>query len=156
MQNMTWLELGLTIYGVVLATATPFIVIYARKAAQGIAGLRDVTLTDEQLRQVDHWVSLAIAFVDEQVRKFAKGTIATAPQTAEEKRQLAVKVARDLAPDDLRQFTDAKLEMVVDAKVQDRRVSLLPAPSARVPSLPPLPSASALDAGELTGRHRRP
>lgn len=155
---MTWLDVVLTAAGSLLALSTPFIVLYARKAAQGLAGLRDVTLTDEQLRQLDTWVTYAISFVEEQVRRRAKGLAASAlVQTPEEKRQLAVKVARELAPDDLKGFSDKTLEMVIDAKVQDRRVSLAPTGPATTPSLPPIPPAARLpDDAIVTNRLKRP
>jgi hypothetical protein len=154
---MEWslLEIALAAFTAVIAVASPFLVMYARRGAQAAAKLADVTLTDEQLKQLDVWVTYAISFVEEQVRKRAKGLAATAMATTPvEKRELAIKVARELAPDDLRQFTDRALEMVIDAKVQDRRVSVAPAALARPSLPPPAPLVNPPDA--VTTRRRLP
>lgn len=141
---MTVAEIVLVVLGSVVTLVTPVVALYVRRGALAIARVADVQLTDEQLKQLDGYVAIAIRYVEELVRKRARGLVAEAPQTPEAKRELAIQVARDLAPDDLATFTDGKIAMVVDAQVGALRASQPASISLRAGSIPPLPTASAV------------
>lgn len=115
---------------------------YARRAALSLAKLASVELRDEQLRQLDAYVAKAVAYVEEQAHKYLRGMVKQAPSTGQEKQELAARIARELAPDGLKHFSDKAVAVVIDAAVQDRRVSLTPIAHLSVPppSLPPMPA----------------
>lgn len=138
------IEVILLVLGAVFTALSAVGIAYARRAALAVAKATDHKLTEEQLAQLDRYVSTAIAYVEERVHKYLRGLVADAPKTGPEKQALAVQVARELAPDSLQQFSDKTLAVVVDARVQDRRVSI-PTPSFSLPppsSFPP-PKRSA-------------
>lgn len=127
------IELVLVVLGAVFTALSAVAVAYTRRAALAIAKATDSKLTDEQLVRLERYVAMAIAYVEERVHKYLRGLVPDAPKSGREKQALAVQVARELAPDDLRKYSDKELAVVVDAAVQTRRASL---PGAHF-SLPP-------------------
>jgi hypothetical protein len=133
------IEVLLLALGGVFTALSAVGIAYARRAALAVAKATDAKLTEEQLAQLERYVSTAIAYVEERVHKYLRGLVQDAPKSGAEKQQLAVQVARELAPDNLQKFSDKAIAVVVDAKVQDRRVSI-PVPHLSIPppsSYPP-------------------
>jgi hypothetical protein len=120
-----------------MAVVTPLLVLYAQRIAKKAAELTKYPLTEEQLKQLDRLVPMAVAYVDERVHKFLRGLVKEAPKTSDEKQALALRVLRTSAPDGFDKLPDATLKIAVDAAVHDRRVSI---PSAAL-SFPPPPSS---------------
>ena len=119
--------------------------IYARRIALRLGKAAGVQVSDEQLKELERVVNLAVSFVEERVHRYLKGLVKEAPVTAEQKQAAAVQVARSIAPEALKAFSDEALKIVVDAKVQDRRVSLasaslVPPPPSFPPPAPALPT----------------
>lgn len=118
---------------------------YARRIALALGRVAGVEVSAEQLANVDMFVSKAITYVEERVNQYVKGLVATGPTSAAEKQTLAVATARELAPDDLKQFSNAALAKLVDAKVNEMRTeaqrnSFLP---PKFPSSLPPPTNAA-------------
>ena len=120
--------------------------LYARKAAQALARVAGVQVSDEELKHLEQYVRIAIAYVEERAHKYFRGMADDAPQTAAEKQSEAVKVARELAPDGLQRYSDEKVAIVVDAKVQEMRAAQPPLAVTSVASIlpPPLPPPRGL------------
>lgn len=144
--TLTIVEILLVALGAGVAVLTPLAVFYARRTALALAKLADVKVSDDQLQQLERYVTTAIAYVEERTHKYLRGLVEDAPKTGVEKQAMAVQVARELAPDGLKQFSDKAVAVVVDAKVQDRRVSIpmghlsIPPPGVMTSSFPPAPA----------------
>lgn len=135
--NLTTVELILAAWTGMLAVATPILVLYARRGAKKVGEITGRPITDDQLKELERLVPMAVAYVDELVHKFMRGFVKAAPKTGEEKQQLAVKVVRELAPSGLDKLPDETIKIALDAAVHDRRVSI---PSATLSFPPPLSS----------------
>ena len=81
------------------------------------------------------WVERAVAWTDEQARKFDKGLIAIGPGTPAEKLQYAKQYLKDLAPPAITALKDIELEKLIEAGVNLLRRQK-PQPAADV--VPPI------------------
>lgn len=148
---MQWTEenvgLLLILSGAVFSVLLTIALVYARKAAQALAKVANIQLTEAQLKSLEGYVTLAIGAVQEQSDKYLKGLVADAPQTSTQKQAEALKVARSIAPDSLQAFSDDAIKLVVDAKVQERRLSI--PPSTTTISFPP-PASRAVPPGRAS------
>lgn len=153
--TLTTVEWILLVWGTLTAAATPFLVIYARRAAKKTAEFVNYPVTDQQLDELERFVPMVVAYIDEWVRKFARGMVQEAPpKTAEDKQALAVRLLRERAPSGLDKLGDPTLKMAVDAAVHDRRVSIPPITTLAFPpapsSYPPPPSLPIIPPPKVT------
>ena len=129
-----------------MAVVTPILILYARRIALKAAELTRYPITEDQLKQLDRFVPMVVAYIDELVSKALKGLVKEAPKTSNEKQALALKLLREQAPSHLDRLPDETLKIAVDAAVHDRRVSIPSAPysfpppvsSYPPPALPPV------------------
>jgi hypothetical protein len=116
-------ELALEALGVVLlalAGATPLIVRWFRD--------RGWHITAEQEAQLLRLAPLAAQGVEEYARNAAKHGLTMVPN---EKLEQAVRIARDMARDGLRSYSDAKIKAAIEAYLPEMRAKL-----GQTPDLP--------------------
>lgn len=109
-----------------VAVLTPIALVLSRKASRYLEERLQVTISDEQRKQLD-WAALtAVAYIEEEARRRIK--VGDVPLSPPVKLAMAKARARDLAPRASAAISESHLEDVLHAHVQRQRVSGAPPP----------------------------
>ena len=127
------------IWKVLLPSLTLVAAHYLRKLYLLTCKARGAEANESHLRQIDTVAELAVHGVDEYVHNAAKSGLTL---TSNEKLDQAVMIARTIALDDLKEFTDDQVKTVLEAKasVQRAKISSAP-PPMQVQYVPPATGA---------------
>jgi hypothetical protein len=131
-----------------LLIATPFFILFAKRAAKALAQMAGIKSTEEHEVLIDKAVRAAVSYAEEQAHKRLRGLIEGGPTSGAEKLAVAKSAAVTIAksPLDARKVGDKQLEVRIEAEVQERkRLASLP-PGATLVSIPPMPPAPGLPA----------
>jgi hypothetical protein len=106
-----------------LSALAPVMLVYLRRVARKLATMVEVELSDQQWRDVDATLDLAVRRAEEFARKALKHG---GPAQSSEKLQVAIETARRVSPESMRYYDDDTVREMIEAKLHAIRPSLSP------------------------------
>ena len=92
----------------------PVLLVYLRQSARRLAELVDVKLSEQQWRDVDATLEMAVQYAEEFARKAIKrGT----PAQSSEKLQVALETARRVSPAAMQVYDDEDVRAMIESKL---------------------------------------
>jgi hypothetical protein len=123
----------LTIFATVISLLAPLIAAFVIIAAKRVTKAAGITITEKQQVELERAATLAVSGVDEYLRNAAKNGLT---MSSNEKLDLAARIARELAQDGLKAWSDQQVKTAVESKLPEQRAKLA---SIRPPAFPAPP-----------------